>query len=78
MSDLAPTLRPALPASDLRKKKGRALAQIDREQKMLGSGPLGSQRLLLNIALDYMERHQGMSFDQALFAAHAYCDRVHN
>ena len=41
-----------LATPELRKLKGRALARIDREQKMLASGPLGAERLVLNIALD--------------------------
>jgi hypothetical protein len=75
MKDLVPS---PLPTSDLRKLKGRALARIDCEQKMLASGPLGAQRLVLNIALDYMERHPGMTWNQAVFAAQAYCDRAHS
>lgn len=64
--------------SELRKLKGRTLARIDGEQKMLASGPLGAERLVLNIALDYMERHSGMTLSQAVFAAQAYCDRAHS
>jgi len=75
MVDLVP---PPPVTSDLRKLKGRALARIDCEQKMLASGPLGLERLVLNIALDYMERHPGMSLSQAIFAAQAYCDRTHS
>ena len=75
MTDLVPS---PLPISELRKLKGRALARIDREQKMLASGPLGTERLVLNIALDYMERHPGMTWSQAVFAAQAYCDRTHS
>ncbi|MEN3812050.1 hypothetical protein ABH309_05070 [Chromobacterium piscinae] len=67
-----------LATSELRKLKGRALARIDREQKMLASGPLGAERLVLNIALDYMERHPGMTWSQAVFAAQTYCDRTHS
>lgn len=63
---------------DHRKQKGRALARLDREQKMLSSGTLGTQRLLMNIALDYMEKHPAMNWEQALFAAQAYCDRAHS
>lgn len=74
MTDSVPS---PLATSDLRKHKGRALARIDREQKMLASGPLGAERLVLNIAVDYMERHPGMSWSQAVFAAQAYCDRAH-
>jgi len=75
MTDLVPS---PLAAPERRKLKGRALARIDREQKMLASGPLGTERLVLNIALDYMERHPGMTWSQAAFAAQAYCDRVHS
>ena len=75
MTDLVPS---PLITSDLRKLKGRALARIDREQKMLASGPLGAPRLVLNIALDYMERHPNMPWSEAVFAAQAYCDRAHN
>lgn len=75
MSNLIPS---PLSIPELRKLKGRALARLDREQKMLGSGPLGAERLILNIALDYMERHPNMSREQAIFAAQAYCDRAHN
>ena len=75
MTDLVPS---PLATSDLRKLKGRALARIDQEQKMLASGPLGAERLVLNIALDYMERYPGMSRSQAIFAAQAYCDRAHS
>ena len=67
-----------LATSDLRKLKGRTLSRIDSEQKMLASGPLGADRLVLNIALDYMERHPGMTWSQAVFAARAYCDRAHS
>lgn len=75
MTDLVPF---PLATSELRKLKGRALARIDREQKMLASGPLGAERLVLNIALDYMECHPGMPWNQAVFAAQAYCDRAHS
>lgn len=74
MTDLVPS---PLTTSDIRKLKGRSLTRIDREQKMLASGPLGAERLVLNIALDFMERHPGMSWSQAVFAAQAYCDRTH-
>jgi hypothetical protein len=67
-----------LATPELRKLKGRALTRIDSEQKMLASGPLGAERLVLNIALDYMERHSGMSLKDAVFAAEAYCDRAHS
>lgn len=66
------------PTYELRKLKGRALARIDSEQKMLASGPLGAERLVLNIALDFMERNSGMSWEQAVFAAQAYCSRAHS
>lgn len=75
MTDLVPS---PLPTSELSKFKGRALARIDREQKMLASGPLGAERLVFNIALDYMERHSGMSWSEAVFAAKAYCDRAYS
>lgn len=75
MKDLRPSV---LPTFERRKHKGRTLARIDSEQKMLASGPLGRERLVLNIAIEYMERHPGMSFDQAVFAAQAYCDRAHS
>ncbi|HFF6191679.1 TPA: hypothetical protein ACGCHN_004314 [Stenotrophomonas maltophilia] len=75
MTDLTPSV---LATPERRKHKGRTLARIDSEQKMLASGPLGLERLVLNIAIDYMERHPGMSFDQAVFAAQAYCDRAHS
>ena len=74
MSDLVPT---PYTGTDLRKHKGRTLARIDREQQMLNSGPLGAERLVLNIAIDFMERHPGMNMEQAIFAAQAYCDRAH-
>lgn len=73
MSNLIPRSSP-----ELRKLKGRALARLDHEQKMLSSGPLGTQRLLMNIALDYMEKHPDMAWENALFAAQAYCDRAHS
>lgn len=75
MTNLVPS---PLATSDLRKLKGRTLSRIDSEQKMLASGPLGADRLVLNIALDYMERHPGMTWSQAVFAAQAYCDRAHS
>ncbi|MBP2872643.1 MULTISPECIES: hypothetical protein [Pseudomonas] len=75
MSEILPS---SLPIPEFRKKKGRALARLDREQKMLESGPLGAERLLLNIAVDYMESHPNMSWDQALFAARAYLNRAHD
>ncbi len=75
MTDIVPS---PLASSELRKLKGRTLARIDCEQKMLASGPLGAERLVLNVALDYMERHPGMPFSQAVFAAQAYCDRAHS
>lgn len=75
MTDLVPS---PLATSDLRKLKGRTLSRIDSEQKMLASGPLGAERLVFNIALDYMERHPGMTWSQAVFAAQAYCDRAHS
>lgn len=59
------------------KHKGKTLTRIDSEQKMRTSGPLGDQRLLVNIALDFMEKHQNMTFEQAMFAAKAYCDRMY-
>lgn len=64
--------------SDLRTMKGRTLSRFDHEQKMQGSGPLGVQRLIINIALDFMEKHPNMSWEQALFAAQAYFDRTYN
>lgn len=64
--------------SELRKLKGRTLARFDQEQKTLSSGPLGAQRLILNIALDFMEKHSNMTWEQALFAAKAYFDCTHN
>ena len=69
---------PSLSTSDLRKHKGRALMRIDQEQKMLNSGSLGSERLIMNVALDYMERYPSMSYQDAIFAAQAYCDRTHS
>lgn len=62
----------------LRKLKGQTLSRFDREQKMLASGPLGAERLIMNIALDFMEKHPNMSWPEAIFAAQAYCDRTHN
>ncbi|CQH23726.1 TPA: hypothetical protein ACPZMO_001451 [Yersinia enterocolitica] len=67
-----------LTTPNLRKIKGRNLARLDNEQKMLSSGPLGEQRLILNIALDFMEKHPHMSWNEACFAAGAYYDRTHN
>lgn len=64
--------------SHLRKLKGQTLSRFDSEQKMLASGPLGAERLIMNIALDFMEKHPYMSLEQAIFAAQAYCDRTHN
>ncbi|KAB8042288.1 hypothetical protein [Janthinobacterium aquaticum] len=75
MKNLVPS---PLTTPELRKLKGRALARIDSEQKMLASGSLGAERLVLNIALDYMERHPGMPLSEAVFAAQAYCDRAHS
>ena len=74
MTDILPSPRPV---HELRKLKGRALTRLDSEQKMMASGPLGAERLVVNIAVDYMERHPGMSWSQAVFAASAYCDRAH-
>lgn len=67
-----------LTISSNRKQKGKALARIDREHKMFESGPLGAQRLVMNIALDFMEKHPFMTWEQALAAAWGYCDRTHN
>ncbi|WP_046006080.1 hypothetical protein [Pseudoalteromonas rubra] len=67
-----------LSTSDSRKRKGQVLSRIDNEQKMMESGTLGVQRLLMNIALDFMEKHPQMTWEQALFAAQAYCDRTYN
>lgn len=64
--------------SHLRKLKGQTLSRFDSEQKMLSSGPLGTERLIMNIALDFMEKHPHMSWPQAIFAAQAYFDRTHN
>jgi hypothetical protein len=75
MTDIVPS---PLPIHELRKLKGRALTRLDSEQKMLASGPRGAERLVLNIAVDYMERHPSMSWSQAVFAARAYCDRAHS
>ncbi|MFE4109431.1 hypothetical protein [Kosakonia sp. YIM B13611] len=61
-----------------RKLKGRALSRIDQEQKMISSGPLGKERLILNIALDFMEKHPGMSLEHAMIASVGYCDRTHS
>lgn len=63
--------------SELRKLKGKALTRIDREQKVLHSGQYGVPRLVMNIALDFMEKYPTMSWGDALFAAQAYCDRTH-
>ncbi|EHK1727453.1 hypothetical protein KV860_004389 [Escherichia coli] len=43
-----------------RKTKGRALTRIDQEYKIINSGPLGSERLLINVALDFMEKYRGL------------------
>lgn len=75
MTNLVPS---PLPTNELRKLKGRALTRLDSEQKMLASGPLGAERLVLNIAVDFMERHPSMSWSKAIFAAEAYCDRAHS
>jgi len=72
MSNIIPS------ATHLRKLKGQILSRFDQEQKMLNSGPLGSDRLIINIALDFMEKYPNMSWSQAIFAAQAYCDRTHN
>lgn len=74
MSNLTPSVTTS---PEFRKLKGRTLTRLDSEQKVLASGPLGPERLLLNIALDFMERHPDMRIDQAVFAAQAYCDRAH-
>jgi hypothetical protein len=67
-----------LPSTNLRKTKGRILARVDAEQKMLNSGPLGASRLIMNIAFDFMEKHPGLTWEEALLGAHAYFDRTHN
>lgn len=67
-----------LPVPASRKLKGRALTRIDKEQKMINSGPLGAERLIFNVALDFMEKHPGMPWEQALVAAIGYCDRTHS
>ncbi len=61
-----------------RKHKGQALARIDQERKMLESGSHGVQRLVLNIAVDFIEKYPSMSWEQALAAAWGYCDRTYN
>jgi hypothetical protein len=67
-----------LPSSTaIRKQKGRMLAQFDAEQKMLNSGPLGSNRLLINVAIDFQEKYPHMSWEDCLRLAYGYCDRVH-
>jgi len=60
-----------------RQLKGQSLARIDREQKILNSGPLGSQRLLINIAIDFMEKYPQMTYEQAIIAAFGYCDHTY-
>ncbi len=70
--------KPKFPVPASRKIKGRALTRIDQEQKMINSGSLGSERLLINVAFDFMEKHPGMSWEQALVAAMGYCERTHN
>jgi len=60
-----------------RKQKGRVLTRYDSEQKTLHSGPLGSRRLLMNIALDFQEKYPGLPWDDCLRLAFGYCDRVH-
>lgn len=71
------SLVPLTPAQS-RKLKGRTLSRIDREHKMLTSGPLGIDRLILNIALDFMEMYPNMTQAEAVFAAKAYCARTFN
>ncbi len=61
-----------------RKLKGRALSRIDKEQKVINSGSLGKERLILNVALDFMEKYPEMSKEQALLASMGYCDRTHS
>lgn len=60
------------------KQKGRNLARFDKEQKMIASGSLGLPRLVINTALDLMEKYPGMPYDQAVVAAWGYCDITHN
>ncbi|QHP57762.1 hypothetical protein [Pectobacterium carotovorum] len=67
-----------LSAYSNRKHKGQILARFDQERKMLESGSLGVQRLMMNIALDFMEKNPTMTWEQALAAAWGYCDRTHN
>lgn len=59
-----------------RRLKGKALARIDREQKMLESGRLGASRLVMNIALDFQEKYPNMTWEEALLAARGYVDRT--
>lgn len=60
-----------------RRIKGTALARIDRELKMLQSGPLGRTRLEMNIALDFLEQHPDITPEQAGIAAAGYVSRTY-
>lgn len=69
---------PSIPTTETPQKcKGHSLSRIDNELKMLHSGQHGPDRLIHNIAFDFMEKHPGMPWDAALFAARAYCDRTY-
>lgn len=59
-----------------RRTKGTALARIDRELKMLESGPLGPTRLAMNISLDFLEQYPDITPEQAGIAAAGYISRT--
>lgn len=65
-------------AAAQRKSKGQVLKQYDRERKVIDSGPRGTQRLLVNIAIDFQEQIPGLSWDDALKMALGYCQRIHS
>ncbi|ODQ00620.1 hypothetical protein [Salinivibrio sp. SS2] len=62
---------------DRRKRKGQALKQIDRDLRTIDSGRLGSQRLVINIALDFQEEFPNLSWDDAIKMAIGYYQRIY-
>lgn len=60
-----------------RRAKGKTLSRMDKELDMLNSGPLGIERLVYNVALDFREKHPNMTHEQAMIAALGYCDRTY-
>jgi hypothetical protein len=73
-----PTTTSTLPLKvSQRKRKGKILKQIDRDLQVIGSGPLGAKRLIINIAIDFQESDPSLSWEDAGKMACGYFQRLH-